>query len=217
MLRIRTKIGGEFSEVVKDLCSNHRYRFIPDFANNCRKCVDPLSIYKTSLKTSFHEITLEEYQQFCASYRILPGQTICFQCKNKIFVKNVNSVENQNQEQETDEETVVTDDLSFEAVCSPVNQSLEMFDYSPLKVVRLDRFVALGERKIQDVTSNFSNSVSVALTESQLAEKTDVCDNCTKLVYSIKEKLKESDKERKIQLITLVPDDWSIYRSSQKT
>ena len=129
----------------------------------------------------------------------------------------MDSVENQNQEQEIDEETVVADDLSFEAVCSLVNQSLEMFDCSPLKVVRLDRFVALGERKIQDVISNFSNSVSVALTESQLAEKTDVCDNCTKLVYSIKEKLKESDKERKIQLLTLVPDDWSIYRSSQKT
>ena len=32
-----------------------------------------------------------------------------------------------------------------------------------------------------------------------------------KLVYSIKEKLKESDKERKIQLLKLVPDDWSIY------
>ena len=36
-----------------------------------------------------------------------------------------------------------------------------------------------------------------------------------KLVYSIKEKLKESDKERKIQLLTLVPDDWSIYRTME--
>ena len=111
----------------------------------------------------------------------------------------------------------MTDDLSFEAVCSLGNQSLEMFDCSPLKVVRWDRFVALGKRKIQDVIRNFSSSVSVALTEGQLAENADVCDNCIKLVYSIKEKLKESDKERKIQLLTLVPDDWSIYRSSQKT
>ena len=54
-LTIRTKIGGEFSEVVKDKCSNHRYCFISDFSDNCRKCVDPLSIHKTIVKTSLHE------------------------------------------------------------------------------------------------------------------------------------------------------------------
>ena len=74
LLRIRTKIGGEFSEAVKDICGNHRYCFISDFSNNCRKCLDPLSIHKTSVKTNLHEITLEEYKQFCVSYRILPGQ-----------------------------------------------------------------------------------------------------------------------------------------------
>ena len=121
MLRIRTKIGGEFSEVVKDIFSNRGYRFISDFSNNCRKCVDPVSIHKTSVKTSLYEITLEEYKQFCASYRILPDQKVCFWCKNKIFVKNVDS------------------DLLFEAGCSLVNQYLEIFDCSPLKVVRSDR------------------------------------------------------------------------------
>ena len=100
----------------------------------------------------------------------------------------------------------MTDDLSFEVACSLVNQSLEIFDCSPLKAIRLDRTVALGKRKIQDVTSKFTNAVSIALTESQLAENTDVCDNCMKLVYSIKEK-KQSDKERKIQLLVLVHDD----------
>ena len=72
-----------------------------------------------------------------------------FRCKNKNFVKNMDSVENQNQGQETDGEMVVTDDLSFQAACSLVNQSLEIFDCSPLKVVQLDRTAALGKRKIQ--------------------------------------------------------------------
>ena len=188
MLWIRTKIEEEFSEVVKDICSKHRYCFILDFSNNCRKCVDPLSVHKTSVKTSLDEITLEEYEQFCTSYCILPGQKNVFGGKIKL---NVDSVENQNQGQKTDEETVVTDDLSFEAACSLVNQSLEIFDCSPLKAIRLDRTVALGKRKIQDVTSKFTNAVSIALTESQLAENTDVCDNCMKLVYSIKEKKTE--------------------------
>ena len=64
------KIEGEFSEVVQDICSNHRYRFISDFSNNCRKCVNPLSFHKTSVKTSSLEITLEEYSfvQVIVSY-----------------------------------------------------------------------------------------------------------------------------------------------------
>ena len=58
------------------------------------------------------------------------------------------SVENQNQVRETDEETVATDDLSFEAACSLLNHSPEIFDCSTLKAGRSNRTVALGKRKI---------------------------------------------------------------------
>ena len=105
----------------------------------------------------------------------------------------------------------MTDDPSIEAACSLVNQSLETFDCSPVKLVRSDRSVALVKRKIQGVTSEITNAVSAALAECQLTENTNVFDNCMKLVYSIKENLKENSKERKIQLLTLVPDDWSIH------
>ena len=65
-----------------------------------------------------------------------------------------------------------------------------------MKVVQSNRTVALGKRKIQDVTSKFTDVVSVVLTESQVAEKTDVCDNCMKLVYSIKKNLKDKPEKR---------------------
>ena len=84
-----------------------------------------------------------------------------------------------------------------------------------MKVFQSDRTVALSKRKIQDITSKFTNAVSLALTESQPAEKTDVCDNCMQLVHSIKYNLKESDKERKMRLLTLVSHDWSIHRTME--
>ena len=65
-----------------------------------------------------------------------------------------------------------------------------------MKVVQSDRTVALGKRKIQDVTSKFTDVVSVVLTESQVAENTDVCDSCMKLVYSIKKNLKTNQKNQ---------------------
>ena len=117
----------------------------------------------------------------------------------------MDSVENQNQGKET-----VTGDLSFEAACSLVNHSFEIFDCSPVKVIWSDRTVALGKRKIQDVTNKFTNAVSLALTESQLVENTDVCDYCMKLVYSIKENLKESDMEGE-NTTTHIGTWWMVY------
>ena len=101
----------------------------------------------------------------------------------------------------------MTDDPSFEVTYSLVNQSVERFDCSPVKVVRSDGSVAPVKRKMQGVTSKFTNAVSAAVAECQLTENTNVFDNCMKLVYSIKENLKENSKKRKIQLLTIVPDD----------
>ena len=78
-----------------------------------------------------HWKNTNSFVQVIASYLVKKY----FRCKNKIFVKNVDSVKNQKQGQETDEEALVTDDLSFEEACSLVNQSLEIFDCSPLKNV----------------------------------------------------------------------------------
>ena len=51
-----------------------------------------------------------------------------------MFINNVDRIENQNQGQDTDEELVVTDDLSFESACSLVKQSSKIFYCSSLKV-----------------------------------------------------------------------------------
>ena len=55
-----------------------------------------------------------------------------------------------------------------------------------MKVVQSNRTVALGKRKIQDVTSKFTDVVSVVLTESQVAENTDVCDKPEKRARKLK-------------------------------
>ena len=54
--------------------------------------------------------------------------------------------------------------------------------------------------------------MSVALEEPQLTENND-CNNCLKLVNSIKEKLTDCSKEKKVQMLTLVPDDWTIQKT----
>ena len=50
-----------------------------------------------------------------------------------------------------------TDEISGEAATELVNESLEMFECSPLKSFRTDRVLSLGKRKIEKVTSKFKS------------------------------------------------------------
>ena len=86
-----------------------------------------------------------------------------------------------------------------------VNESLELIDCSPLKTyVQTGRIRSLGKRKINKVTTKFSKAVPVALTGPGLADQDG--DNCTKLVHAIKEKLRTNDREKTVQILTIVPE-----------
>ena len=49
------------------------------------------------------------------------------------------------------------DEISGEAPTELVNESLEMFECSPLKSFRTDRVLGLGKWKIEKVTSKFKS------------------------------------------------------------
>ena len=180
---IRTKIK-DFN-TVENVCKYHKTQFITEFSNYYRRCVDPLRSHKNVVKTSLHEINLEEFRLYCIPYEILPGQKLYFRCKNKAFVEK-KEIENVDIENENENEVMETDEISHETANNIVNQSLEIFECSPLKVLRSDRPLSIGKKKIKDVTTKFKNIVSTALLEPQLTENSD-CSNCQRFVDSIKE------------------------------
>lgn len=103
-------------------------------------------------------------------------------------------------------------DQSFEEATTLINDSLEVMNCSPLKsYVRPERAYRVGKRKINELAHKFSSAVAVALTEPELANTE--CENCTRLVNEIKEKLLTSDKDKIVQLLTIVPEDWSIQKT----
>ena len=115
-----------------------------------------------------------------------------------------------------DVEEVMTgdsDQMSAEAATELVNDSLEMLECSPLKTLRSDRTLKLGKRKIESATSKLGSTVAIALNEPQLASSKGKCDNCARLVMLIKEKLVSRNREKKIQLLTLAPHDWSVQKA----
>ena len=58
----------------------------------------------------------------------------------------------------------------------------------------------------------FKNVASIALSEPQLTENSD-CSNCLRSVDSINEKLTDFSNERKMQMLTLAPEDWTIQKT----
>ena len=103
-------------------------------------------------------------------------------------------------------------ETSFEEDCDITNESLRLLDCSPLKKhVRTDRAFNHGKRKIEEFTKKFPSAVAVALTEPEL--ENDGCDSCLRFVKDIKEKLKICNKQEMVQLLTIVPDDWSIKKT----
>ena len=103
--------------------------------------------------------------------------------------------------------------MSVEAATELVNDLLEMLECSPLKTLRSDKTLKLGKRKIESDISKLRSIIATALNDPQLASTKNECDNCARLATSIKEKLISSNRERKIQLLTLVPHDWSVQKT----
>ena len=106
-----------------------------------------------------------------------------------------------------------SDQMSVEAATKLVNDSLKMLECLPLKTLRSDRIFKLGKRKIESTISKLKSTIALALNEPQLASSTNECKSCSKLVTSIKETLVSSNRERKTQLLTLVPYDWSVQKT----
>ena len=68
----------------------------------------------------------------------------------------------------------------------------------------------MERERLRNSQRNFG-VVVVALTEPEL--ENDDCDSCLSLVKDIKEKLKICNKQEMVQLLTIVPDDWSIKKT----
>ena len=75
--------------------------------------------------------------------------------------------------------------------------------------------MTLGKRKINDVKTKFSQAVAVALDEPSLVQSLNKeCDSCERLMQLIKEKMVHSDTDQRVQMLTLVPDDWTIPQTA---
>ena len=83
LLRIRAKIEN-LDDV--DVCNHYLNQFLHEYSKQRKKCADPFASHQVTVKTTLHEVTLDEYKELLIqNFDILPGQKLCRRCFNKLF------------------------------------------------------------------------------------------------------------------------------------
>ena len=116
---------------LKNMCKYHKPQFVTEFSNYYRRA-DPLRSHKNVVKTSLHEITLEEFRLYCIPQEIL-GQKLCFRCKNKVFVEKKEN-ENVDTEHENENEVMEADKTLHETANDIANQFLEILSIKSIMI-----------------------------------------------------------------------------------
>lgn len=142
---------------------------------------------------------------------VKPGQKLCCNC-NAILTKKVEA-----------NETITIQSLSeneFEEPAVTAHQALdtsyEALGCSPIKLVSIRDRKGYGKRKMKDIhcaakakVSKILNVPFIELSESEVHNDCENCQEWDKLKTLLKEKCATATRREKIRILTIAPDSWS--------
>ena len=146
---------------------------------------------------------------------VRPGQKLCVNCSSKLTAASNESSSTENEDTDPFDREIAGD-------VSAINASFTAIECSPMKVAHVSSggVVAYAKRKVSEVTSVVQRKVSklVNVPSSALAEEpvpscSNECPSCgdiDDLVKSLKAKCDLSTRQEKVQILTAVPQSWTI-------
>ena len=94
---------------------------------------------------NLHEVMLHKFHSMFSTYNVLLGQQACMKCferaKDNVVASTI-TIENEVEMHKKEKE----EKISVKTAPSVVDKSLKLFDCSPLKNVKPDRTLQIGER-----------------------------------------------------------------------
>ena len=233
---IMWRSGLSVLNVGAEICLHHEQLLTSRFASMHMKCFDPFKSHRKNVKRGLAEITLKfakEMTQYGFS-GVIPGYKICPSCRMKLKGQ-IGRYEAEGDLSGIDEEESSFDDafehdMSASSSKDSINISLGELDVSPLKLHSIPPHskVIQGKRKLKQATAAFSSKVASALQlqSSDLLEEKEPTktsetlkqdsNDLKHLVNLMKEKVKASTRRRKIQILTLTPESWSIRKAAKE-
>ena len=239
LISLRTGLD---SLIDKTICLHHEQTVLSKYSHSHRKCCNPFSKHMKKVKTGLREITLEVWSDFQKlSISIIPGHRMCPTCHTELSRRLKSFDEETDEAGMTDayeSDVELEQDLNSRLTRENLDSSLVDMDLSPMKLhaVASHSKVCYGKRKLKQVNAKLKEQeeglqkkiaevvhvVPEALQVrdedhpksmraiQQKAEDLDV------LVHLMKDKLKFLSRQRKVQLLTIVPHSWSIEKAKEE-
>lgn len=190
------------------------------------KCCDPFICHKSAIKGCLRLVTEDLPKEISAVTRsnVKPGQKLCPTCIKKLQHVPESTQENPNEDssssaeenppwQNTDTHTDILQD------------SFETLGVSPLKKhgIRVQDRAPYAKRKISNVekiiTAKVAKTLDISQDEISRQQESTRCIKCGDLhvlMSQLKVNILESPRLEKLQLLTVVPESWSIDRTAQE-
>lgn len=188
------------------VCKRHYAKFVTGYESKQRYCINPHQTHRTNISKALRSASKDNYILWERQFRVQvnPGDKVCTNClQSKPRIENdiIAVTETEPDVEECNEARITNrEDL---------NNKLSSLDCSPIKLRESVSDPRLyGQKKLEKIVSKLKTKigeVSPALVESRE-------DDVTNLVNFVKEKMKKSSYQEKIQLLTLAPKSWTYDR-----
>ncbi len=162
---------------------------------------------------------------------VVPGYMLCPSCRVKINEMKANPMEADSSSDDGDQLSMEMEhEISVSSSKDSVNATLTKLDLLPFKLhgIAGTAKISHGKRKLKQANEALSRKVATALDVQEgdlmvaepyegpsLNEIQEKADDLDHLVFLMKEKLKTSNRRRKLQILTLTPNTWSLRKAAE--
>lgn len=181
-------------------------------------CCDPFNIHKLYVRKGLRKISVEFAKKFPKS-GIISGQKICAKCRNKLSedASSSTSSDNASVSSETVAHSHQEEFVSQEIELDTLNKSLTVIGESPVKTTHLKRKHSYGQQKTEKIKNVFAKKLKILAPDWQVEQPSiseiKMNSDDSEIIAQLKEKfLMTKKRSEKIQILTILPQSWSIKR-----
>ena len=215
------------------ICMHHSFVYGKVFERHVSvKCCNAFNTHRRKVKGQRVITLAKAYKLKKIGYNVIPGWKICKNCYEKIPKESITEqVEDDLEFEESFQGDLEEGGDSVELSREEFNSSLVFSGLSPLKLHGLrkpnqisaaigklrrlrEHYEEMAARAIGVDVDNIASS-STAASDVLRRDAMEKAAELDRLHFLLKEKLIESSKEEKVQILTLAPDSWSREQAAQ--
>ena len=240
LISLRTGLD---SLIDKIICLYHEQTMLVKYSHSHRKCCNPFSKHMKNVKTDLQEIALEVWADLQKlSISVIPGHKMCPTCRTELS-RRLKSFNKETEEaglpDAYESDVKLEHDLNSRLTRENLDSIMVDMDLSPMKLhaAASHSMVFHGKRKVKQVNAKLKEQEE-SRQKQKIAEVIHVvpealqvrdrdhpqimrvihqkAEDLDVLAHLMKDELKFLSRQKKVQLLTIVPHSWSIQKAKEE-